>query len=120
MIRCVMIDLDGTLLRKSGKKTAGISDENEHALQRWQVAGGLAGIATSRSAGYIQKYSSRTWAAVVGWNGAVIEQGGRRWLRPLPSRDERQLWRTLGGDQPENWVTMVTPDNDWLYSLRLF
>ena len=119
MIRCVMIDLDGTLLRKPGKKTAGISDENEQALQRWQAAGGLAGIATSRSAGYIQKYSLRTWAAVVGWNGAVIEQGGRRWLRPLPSRDERQLWRTLGGDQPENWVTMVTPDNDWLaYDLR--
>ena len=32
MIRCVMIDLDGTLLRKSGKKTAGISDENERRI----------------------------------------------------------------------------------------
>ena len=48
MIRCVMLDLDGTLLRKQGQKTAGISEENELALQRWQDAGGLAGIATSR------------------------------------------------------------------------
>ena len=91
MIRCVMLDLDGTLLRKQGQKTAGISEENELALQRWQDAGGLAGIATSRSAGYIQNYSLRRWAAVVGWNGAVIEVGNSRRLHLLPKQDESQL-----------------------------
>ena len=114
MIRCVMLDLDGTLLRKQGQKTAGISDENELALQRWQDAGGLAGIATSRSAGYIQNYSLRRWAAVVGWNGAVIEVGNSRRLHLLPKQDESQLWKISGGDQRENRVAMVTPDNDWL------
>ena len=61
MIRCVMMDLDGTLLRIKDQKTAGISDENEQALIRFEKAGGLTGIATSRSPGYIRHFSRRTW-----------------------------------------------------------
>lgn len=54
------------------------------------------------------------WAAVVGWNGAVIEVGNSRRLHLLPKQDESQLWKISGGDQRENRVAMVTPDNDWL------
>lgn len=71
------VDLVRYCAAETGKKTAGISDENEHALQRWQAAGGLAGIATSRSAGYIQKYQ---FANLGG--SRRLERSGDRARRP--------------------------------------
>ena len=113
MIRCVMMDLDGTLLRIKDQKTAGISDENEQALIRFEKAGGLTGIATSRSPSYIRHFSRRTWSAIVGWNGAAIQTADTLQLHPLPKQDIKQLWKTLAGDQPQNRVVMVTTDNDF-------
>lgn len=114
MIRCVMMDLDGTLLRIKDQKTAGISDENEQALTGFEQAGGLSGIATSRSPGYIRRFSCRQWSAIIGWNGAAIQTAETLQLHPLPNQNIQQLWKILDGDHPENRIAMVTPDNDLL------
>ena len=71
MIRCVMIDLDGTLLRKPGKKTAGISFT--------ALAGGRR-ISGNRNFTLCRLYSKIQYANLGG--SRRLERSGDRARRP--------------------------------------
>ncbi|WP_303017053.1 HAD-IIB family hydrolase [Holdemania massiliensis] len=88
MLKLLVTDLDGTLLKIGNELSAGISDENREALEAFVKAGGHVAIASSRGADAQTMISGLLGipVAAIGMNGFVVldEEGEKiseHWMR---------------------------------------
>lgn len=74
MLKLLVTDLDGTLLKIGNELSAGISDENREALEAFVKAGGHVAIASSRGADSQEMISGLLGipVAAIGMNGFVV------------------------------------------------
>lgn len=74
MIRLLVSDLDGTLLKIGDELSKGVSDENREALHHFHRQGGLVAIASSRGIDYKAEIEQQIGLPVcfIGLNGCAI------------------------------------------------
>lgn len=103
MLKCLVSDLDGTLLKIGDQMSAGVSEENRRALQAFAAEGGRLALASSRGIDFKPEMEKILGFPVcfIGLNGFVVcdESGAildRKWMALDSLREIAELIRETG------------------------